>query len=299
MQTPRPRRPLLLVGHAAAVLVVGCATDSTPAPTTSTVTETVVRTVYADDDGPGGADSAADGAGAERNDDAADRVVPPTITVPSDRPTGGEGAASFTTAATSTIATVDVDGIVTVRHPDAAPDAVVMDIYEDALCPYCRILEENSGPAIAAALEDGTVIVRYRMVDFLNSMSASGDYSTRALAALITLAEVDGDAPGVVAAFHGALFDAAVQPDEHGTSDLSDGQLAQVADAVGASSGAVAAIASGDGTLRAAGVAERNMDALREVAARVGRGAGTPTVAVDDVPVPTSTEDWLAQLLAG
>src|SRR5699024_1887800 len=82
----------------------------------------------------------------------------------------------------------------TIGGANGEPD-VQIDVYEDALCPYCRLLEEQDGPAMAKAVDDGELSVRYFMIDFLNSGSASGDYSTRAYAALLAVADIDGDEP--------------------------------------------------------------------------------------------------------
>src|SRR5699024_1383901 len=112
-------------------------------------------------------------------------------------------------------------------------------------CPVCAQFESAFGEDIGQAIDDGELTVRYRMVAFLDSRSASGDYSSRAFAALLALADAAGDQPGLVLAFHRALFDPAVQPQERGSDDLSDGQLADLAGGLGAPADAVTAIADG------------------------------------------------------
>src|SRR5699024_7057638 len=138
----------------------------------------------------------------------------------------------------------------------------------------------------------------YRMVDFLNGASASGSYSTRALAAMLTLADSAGDRPGVVAAYHESLFTEGNQPEENSTTDWSNQQLADLALQLGVDDAVVVDIASGVDVPGASGVADGHLDQLREVAAKEGRGAGTPTVAVDDTPVSLQQTDWLDDLLA-
>lgn len=195
----------------------------------------------------------------------------------------------------SSTATVS-DGIITVSNGD--PDKSI-DVYEDALCPYCRILEEQHGQEMAKAVDEGELVINYRMVDFLNGLSASGDYSTRAAAALYTVAVEEGDVPGLVMNMHAALFDERNQPEERGSSDWSNKDLAEMARIVGASEGTQQKIADGVYIDEAASGAEANMEALREAAAKVGRGAGTPTVTVDGVPISTDSSDWLRNIIDG
>jgi protein-disulfide isomerase len=139
------------------------------------------------------------------------------------------------------------------------------------------------------------VAVRYRIVDFLDPASASGDYSTRAYAALISVATHDGDRPGVFTQFRSALFQH--QPVENGPSDLSDSDLAALAAGAGASAEAQRAIAGGAALDAATADARSNMASLTAVAASVGRAPGTPTVTVGGTPVATNEAGWLANLL--
>ena len=70
---------------------------------------------------------------------------------------------------------------------------------------------------------------------FPQRSSASGDYSRRAAGALLCVAQNSGSQPGVYMAFHSALFAPENQPEENGTSDPSNQQLADLAKSVGAS----------------------------------------------------------------
>lgn len=205
------------------------------------------------------------------------------------------GAAAPEPDGAQTTATVDAAGVITISRGD--PD-LVLDVYADALCPICMEFEGEYGAQISQAVDAELVAVRYRMVDFLNAASASGDYSTRAYAALISVATHDGDRPDVFAQFYAALFSAAHQPEEQGASDLSDSDLAALAAGVGASQTAQQDIVSGAAMDAATADARRNLASLTATAASVGRAPGTPTVAVDGIPVSTNTPDWLADLLA-
>lgn len=171
----------------------------------------------------------------------------------------------------------------------------MLDIFEDPLCPICGRFEAMFGEQIRQAVAAGKLTVRYRMVTFLDPGSASGDYSTRAYAALLALTREAGTKPGLVMAFHARLFDPDVQPQESGSSDLTNVQLADLAEQLGAPAEAVAAIADGSRMAQATAGAKSNLATL----ARVDPTPGTPTVARDGHPVEIGSTDWLSPLLGG
>lgn len=218
--------------------------------------------------------------------------VSPTSSVSSTGVFDDAASGVATTGAWPT-ATVDPAGVITVSRGNPG---LVLDVYEDALCPICAEFESRHGTQISEAVDAGLVAVRYRMVDFLNAASASGTYSTRAYAALISVAIHDGDRPGVFTEFRAALF--RHQPAENGLSDLSDSDLSALAAGVGASAVAQQEIANGAVVATAKVDADSNMESLKLVAASVGRGPGTPTVAVDGRPIATNEAGWLADLIA-
>lgn len=188
------------------------------------------------------------------------------------------------------------DGIIAVSNGD--PDLII-DIYEDAICPACAMFEEQYGQQIAKAVDDGDVTVRFRMVDFLNAASFSGDYSTRAFAALAAVAKHDGGEPGRLMEFHAALFDQANQPREGGQSDLTNGELAALAASIGASQEAQDEISSGSFVGQVAAQAGKNMTSLRDVSGKADMTPGTPGVAIDGVRISTDSTDWLTSRIAG
>ncbi len=192
-------------------------------------------------------------------------------------------------------ATVDGGGIVTVTN---GSPKLTLDVYEDALCPICGAFEAQFGQQIAKAIDDGQLTVKYHTVDFLNASSASKDYSTRAFAALLAVAKVDGAKPGVFMQFHTALFNSANQPKENGTSDLSNTQLAELAGKSGVSAEAQKEIESGSGVAAASTDAATNSASLTAVAKASGVGPGTPTVAKDGKIVNINSAGWLTGLLA-
>lgn len=196
------------------------------------------------------------------------------------------------TVAAHSIATVNKQGVITVRTPGSG-DRVVLDDYEEPICPPCGEFDADYGPEIRQAIEDGTLAVRYRVATFLDDRSASGNYSTRAYAAMLALATTAGKQPGLFAAFHTMLFDAAVQPAEDGTTDLSDDQLAELARQAGAPSAAVRAIAKGTQMSLARAGATRTMDDIE----RLIPSHGVPAILVAGQQVSTADPDWLATVL--
>ncbi len=196
-------------------------------------------------------------------------------------------------ASTQSVATASADGVVTVTRPGSSAKATI-DVYEDALCPACAELERQFGQQINQELDNGNLTVNYRMVDFLNPRSHSGDYSSRAAGALLCVAQNSGSQPGVYMSFHSAVFAPENQPAENGSSDLSNQQLADLAKAAGASDPAVACIAAGQQVQAATAAATTFMADLDQI---TGGRAGTPTVVMDGKPVQLNS-DWLSNLVA-
>lgn len=179
------------------------------------------------------------------------------------------------------------DGVVQLARPQAQR---VIDVYEDPMCPFCGDLEVKHGQELAQKIDDGVVSVRYHLVNFLDGQSASGDYSTRAVAASHCVAATEN--ARVYSAFHAGLFDPEFRPEEGGDSDRTDAELADLAGSTGASSLASECILSG--AQREAAVADANTgrDALAESGAR-----GTPGVLVDGQVVDAlGDSEWLASI---
>lgn len=124
----------------------------------------------------------------------------------------------------------------TAVKPGANPKAT-LDLYEDFQCPACQQFEKQFGAQIVQAINDGTLSVRYHMVNFLDK---SGKYSSRAAgAAKAVAAENNVD---LYLNFHTKLYDQ--QPPETDANGLSNEQLAQIAASVGASPATQQAIAT-------------------------------------------------------
>lgn len=114
--------------------------------------------------------------------------------------------------------TADDSGIVVGSGP------VTVDVYEDFLCPACRLFEEQTGETLDQLAADGKARVVYHPVAILNRFSTT-EYSTRSAAAAGCAAE-----GGKFREYAKALFDN--QPAEGGAG-LSDDRLIEIGRSVG------------------------------------------------------------------
>lgn len=179
------------------------------------------------------------------------------------------------------------NGAVTLGVP-GAPN--VVDIFEDPMCPYCRELEHRSGQELAQTIDEGRVEVRFHVLNFLDQLSSSKDYSTRAIVASQCVA-LAGDGPAY-ASFHSQLFSEEFQPEENGGSDHTNEELAQLARDSGASDEAAACIASGERVEQAGQAAQTSMQALAATGSQ-----GTPTVLVNGELVDAlGNPEWVSQI---
>ena len=102
---------------------------------------------------------------------------------------------------------------------------VVIDLYEDFMCPICHEFETASGATIKQLVAQNKVTVRYHPVAILDASSNGTDYSTRAAGAAAAAAE-----GGKFLAYHDILY--ANQPRE-GSDGLTDAKLIQLGASVG------------------------------------------------------------------
>ncbi|NMO01860.1 DsbA family protein [Gordonia sp. TBRC 11910] len=166
-----------------------------------------------------------------------------------------------------------------------------IDVFEDFMCPICGSFEKQSGQAIVRAVDDGKLRVRFHMLNFLDSRSPSGDYSSRAAGAAQCVAT--GEKPEVFLKFHSALF--AQQPQEGGTSDHSNADLAKIAADQGASAATQKCIADGAKVSQAKQAAQASETQLAKA---TGGQVGTPTVLSAGAPLDVSDPNWLSTLLS-
>jgi len=197
-------------------------------------------------------------------------------------------------ASTKSVVT-ESNGVVTVSNPTVTGTTPkVIDLYEDPLCPICAEFEAQFGQQINQAVDEGKLTVNVHMLTFLDPRSFSQNYSTRAAAALLCVAQEDGSQSGVYLGYHSALFASGTQPTEGGSSDLTDQQLADLATSKGASAAAAQCITSGQ-NVAAATAADKSSSVTLSTA--TGGQIATPTVVQNGVPVKISA-DWLTTLLA-
>ncbi len=129
--------------------------------------------------------------------------------------------------------------------------AVRVDVYIDPLCPGCHQFETIGGPTLAAMREEGTVVVYYHPISILDRLSRNTHYSTRAAAAVATVAEYD---PAHFEEFFAALFEN--QPEENSTG-LSNAQIEEIATGIGVPGDVAAKFKDGEFTRWVTAATER------------------------------------------
>jgi len=105
---------------------------------------------------------------------------------------------------------------------------VVVDLYEDFMCPICHEFENATGATIKQLVADKKITVRYHTVAILDASSNGTQYSTRAAGAAAAAA-IDGK----FIEYHDVLY--ANQPQE-GSSGLTDAKLIDLGKSVGLTS---------------------------------------------------------------
>lgn len=171
------------------------------------------------------------------------------------------------------------------------PDALgQIDLYVDPLCPFSGKFVRANGDEIGKRLEDGALRVNLRFVDFLDKYSASGTYDSRAVYAAYVVAD-QSRSSGVTWRFIESIYAKDHQPKEGGATDLSNDQLADIANQVGAPQLAQDLIRVGLPIgFDPHAIAASNLTALHQFPE-----PGVPLVVIDGQTVDEDS-DWLAQL---
>ncbi|NMD58465.1 MULTISPECIES: DsbA family protein [Tsukamurella] len=159
-------------------------------------------------------------------------------------------------------------------------------MFLEPMCPACRMLERQYGDQIREAVLAGRLTVAYRMLTFLDTESASGDYSTRATVAFHAASVGTSDA--VTLEFLRALYDE--QP--RGATDLDNDGLASLAAAAGVPESVAERIRTGSTGVDGKAVGAANGALLTEVG-----GTGTPTVLADGRRVDLNDAAWLQKIV--
>lgn len=160
-------------------------------------------------------------------------------------------------------------------------------VYLDFLCPACQKFETLYGADITAAARSGRLTVEYRPVTYLDRQSASGDYSSRAARAFLAAGR-GGTDPAL--GFLTSMF--LSQPDEGGSSDLTDAEIARLAEASGSAEPVVTAIRTGATGIDGKAVGAANMTLLTAAG-----GTGTPTVLHNGAQVAINDPGWLKEIV--
>jgi protein-disulfide isomerase len=181
------------------------------------------------------------------------------------------GPIPITRAAVQFPAKVD-GGVVTVGPQGKKAPPHTLDVYEDALCPACQALESRGGARLAKAAADGTMRIRYHLVNMLDQRSQPAGYSTLGGNAMMCAAE-----NGIFPDMHVSLYTA--QPDEGGSAWNAD-QIVDLGKRLGAGPGFEPCVRGGAHDKDVAanfGQAAHDPKLVRQGAS----GFGTPTMVLD------------------
>jgi protein-disulfide isomerase len=161
-----------------------------------------------------------------------------------------------------------------ITDPGTGQPTVVLSMYEDSLCPYCRKFERTFGATVDKLIDTGAVAADYYMVAILDRPNR--DYSSRAGAAAYCAADESID---TFRRFHAALY--THQPAESAASFPDDAALIALARQAGAGDATADCINGGSYTATVAGMAD---------ATNVEH---TPTVRINGQDYELSTPDAL------
>jgi protein-disulfide isomerase len=182
----------------------------------------------------------------------------------SHEPTAGAVDAKFIRVASSNLIT----------DPGTGQPKVVLSMYEDSLCPYCRKFEHTFGATVDKLIDTGAVEADYYMVAILDRPGR--DYSSRAGGAAYCVADLSIDA---FRRFKTALY--ANQPAETAPSFPDNAALINTARQAGAGDPVAACVNAGTYTAMVAGMADAT------------NVTHTPTVRINGQDYELSTPDAL------
>ncbi|OBI17136.1 hypothetical protein A5712_24465 [Mycobacterium sp. E2327] len=173
-----------------------------------------------------------------------------------------------------------------------APSTI--DLITDPLCVPCGRLANASAADIRKAVRDKKIAVHYHLLNDFDSQSASGDYSTRALAASLCVAD-SGEAEHYQA-FYAALFAPDFQPKPKSrtdpSTDRSNAELVELARKTGAPSTVGDCITGGRRTEAAKAEGTKALDLLK----RLTGLTLVPQVYLGDREVDYGAAGWIDNL---
>ena len=159
---------------------------------------------------------------------------------------------------------------------------VVIDVYEDYLCPSCERFEERYGNEITTALNEGKISVRFHSIAILDERSDPPGYSTRAANAAVCSVPA-----GIFPQYHKRLFDE--QPAESGAG-LTDDQLIAFGTELGAQGDFAECVRNG---ANVDAVKSETEKATGDPALQTQGRFGTPTVAIGGQKADLNNTSWL------
>jgi protein-disulfide isomerase len=165
---------------------------------------------------------------------------------------------------------------------------VVIDTYEDFLCPNCERFEQRYGGDVTKALNDGKVTVKYHTIAILDRSTNPPGYATRAANAALCAA-----AANIYPGYREKLFDE--QPAE-GSAGLTDDQLVKFGTDLGAGQDFGTCVTSGKNS---ALVGTETQKAAADPNLQTDGNFGTPTIAVNGKKIDLNNSNWLQDALAG
>jgi protein-disulfide isomerase len=187
-----------------------------------------------------------------------------------------------TTAVAPTYTAAQSGAVVTVGS-----GPLVVDVYEDYLCPICERFEERYGSDLTAALNANQITVRYHSIAILDSRTTPKGYSTRAANAALCSVKA-----GVFPAYHAKLF--ASQPAE-GSAGLTDAELVAFGTELKAQGDFTGCV---NGATNAGAVGAETDKATTTPALQTDGQFGTPTVALAGKKVDINNTSWLKDAIA-
>lgn len=201
-------------------------------------------------------------------------VVVAAVTVLLTRGSGERVAARYPATASGAVVT-------------AGSGPVVIDVYEDYLCPSCERFEQRYGTELGTALNEQQITVRYHHIAILDDRTTPAGYSTRAANAALCAVPA-----GIFPAYRERLFDE--QPAEGGAG-LTDEQLVTLGAELGATGDFAGCVT---GAVNARAVATATEAAATDPALQTDGSFGTPTVAINGVKIDLNDTGWLRNAIA-
>lgn len=191
-----------------------------------------------------------------------------TVVAMNSNKSGGDGKNVSANLYKGAVAPIQVgaDGVVTMGKPGAKGPTV--DLYEDFQCPICKEFEKTSGDTVKQLAAEGKITVKYHILSFVNPQG-----SPRAAVAGWCAAD-----QGKFLQFHDVAYQN--QPDER--KALTADVLKKFGTAAGAAGNFASCVTD---SKYVAQVKKNNDDGLKELQAKYGGRAGTPSVLVNGKPL--------------